>query len=523
MSLTLKIVSYQRNTPSQEECFSSELNRFSVGRGSDNHWTLPDPQRFMSGTHCWFENRNGAWFITDTSTNGVFLNKSDQRMTKNEAVEIRQGDGIRIGDYDLEVEIAPAQAGQGAPGIAQPDFSANPFGSDLQEPASADIMGGIETMEPELEDILGGGEAAPLTPPQGDEPAFFKDVNTPLSEMDNSLLGDSLSIDDLYNLDEDEEEVAPPTLAEKGDQGPVLTHNFDAPETRPATAADTDSKYGLDLSDIPENWDDDSGVVETPVAAKPAVPEPSPPPAKQSPVPPPAQEAAKARPEPTPPSAPAPKPTPARSAAAPVAAGSVVESFARGAGIEPAQLHITDESEFLEELGGLFKIMTEGLMQVIASRNQIKSEFRLEQTMIAPTANNPFKFSASAHEAMTRLFNSGDRAYLSGLEATEEAVDDISAHQMAVVAGTEAALRDILQRFQPEKLEGRFSKNKSSLLGKALPALEKARCWDFYKVLYQEVSEAADDDFQQLFGSEFSNAYESQLERLKLARRESSE
>ncbi len=201
----------------------------------------------------------------------------------------------------------------------------------------------------------------------------------------------------------------------------------------------------------------------------------------------------------------------------------MIESFARGAGIDPAQLRIADENEFLEEIGGLFKIMTEGLMQVIASRNQIKSEFRLEQTMIAPTANNPFKFSASAHEAMTRLFNAGDRAYLSGLAATEEAVDDISAHQMAVVAGTEAALRDILRRFDPEKLEERFSKNKGSFLGKAMPALEKARCWDFYRILYGEISEAADDDFQQLFGSEFSNAYESQLERLKLARRESSE
>lgn len=519
MSITLKIVSYQRNTPSQEESFSSELNRFSVGRGSDNHWTLPDPQRFMSGTHCWFENRNGAWFITDTSTNGVFLNKSDQRMTKNEAVELRQGDGIRIGDYDLEVELGSAMAGQGASGNAQPDFSANPFGSDLQEPESADIMAGSQTMEPELEDILGGGEAAPLSPPQGDEPAFFKDVNTPLSEMDNSLLGDSLSIDDLYNLEEDEEEVAPPTLADQGGQGSSLRQHFDSPETRPATAADTDSKYGLDLSDIPENWDDDSSLLESPEAARPAAAEPAPPPPppQESPVPPPVQEAPKARPMPK------PAPAPARSSATPVAAGSVIESFAKGAGIEPAQLHITDENEFLEELGGLFKIMTEGLMQVIASRNQIKSEFRLEQTMIAPTANNPFKFSASAHEAMTRLFNAGDRAYLSGLEATEEAVDDISAHQMAVVAGTEAALRDILQRFQPEKLEDRFGKNKGSLLGKALPAFEKARCWDFYKVLYQEVSEAADDDFQQLFGSEFSNAYESQLERLKLARRESSE
>ncbi len=214
MSITLKIVSYQRNTPSQEQSFSSELKRFSVGRGPDNHWTLPDPQRFMSGTHCWFENRNETWFITDTSTNGVFLNKSDQRMTKNESVELHQGDSIRIGDYDLEVELAPALTGQADIGSAEPDFSASPFGSDLQDPGLGEIMGGGELPDDELEDIL--GDAAPLTPPQEDDPSFFKDVNTPLSEMDNSLLGDSLSIDDLYNLEEDEEEVA---HAHPGGQG----------------------------------------------------------------------------------------------------------------------------------------------------------------------------------------------------------------------------------------------------------------------------------------------------------------
>jgi len=505
MPITLKIVSYQRNAPGQQESFTSELNRFSVGRGSGNNWTLPDPQKFMSGTHCWFEDRNGSWFITDTSTNGVFLNKSDQRMTKNESVEIHQGDSVRVGDYDLEVELAATTADQADFATAAPDFGANPFGSEPEEQDLEDILPGI-------------GDGVPQTPSQASEPDYFKEVNTPLSHMDNSLLGDSLSIDDLYNLEDEEEEEFPATLGEQGDQGSALRQHYNAPDTKSATAGDQNSKYGLDLDEFPENWDDDSGLLET---SQSATPEPTPPP-------PPRESAAVTTPGPavpTPAPAPAaPKESPATSPpsapAHPVAAGSVIESFAKGAGIDPALLRISDESAFLEELGGLFKVMTEGLMQVIASRSQIKSEFRLEQTMIAPTANNPFKFSASAHEAMTRLFNAGDKAYLSGLVATEEAVDDISAHQMAVVAGTEAALRDILARFKPDKLEDRF--RKPSLLGKAMPVLEKARCWDFYKVLYEEISDAADDDFQQLFGSEFSNAYENQLDRLKLARKDSS-
>jgi len=156
-------------------------------------------------------------------------------------------------------------------------------------------------------------------------------------------------------------------------------------------------------------------------------------------------------------------------------------------------------------------------MQAIAARGQVKSEFRLEQTMIAPTENNPFKFSASAEEALMRLISKKDGAYLSGITAAAEAVDDLNAHQMAVMAGTEAALKSILRRFDPERLEKKFGKKKS----KSPSVLKKAKYWDFYKVRYTEFEEAVDDDFQQLFGAEFSNAYEQQLDRLKLSRKDS--
>ena len=105
MSITLKIVSYQRLTPGQQESFESDLDKFSIGRSPGNHWPLPDPQRFMSGTHCWVENRNGTWMLTDSSTNGVFINGSDQRVTKGDSVELNEGDHIRLGDYELQVNL----------------------------------------------------------------------------------------------------------------------------------------------------------------------------------------------------------------------------------------------------------------------------------------------------------------------------------------------------------------------------------------------------------------------------------
>ena len=123
MSIKLKIISYQRLTPGQQELFQTDLDRFSIGRNPDNGWTLPDPQRFMSGTHCWLENRNGTWFVTDTSTNGVFINGSDLRVPRNDSVELNQSDRIRIGDYELEIDLQASEQ----PSVPAAGTSTDPF------------------------------------------------------------------------------------------------------------------------------------------------------------------------------------------------------------------------------------------------------------------------------------------------------------------------------------------------------------------------------------------------------------
>jgi len=493
MSITLKIISYQRLTPGQQELYQTDLDRFSIGRNPDNHWKLPDPQRFMSGTHCWLENRNGTWFVTDTSTNGVFLNGSDQRLTKNDSVAVNHSDRIRLGDYELEIDLQQGAQVLGNQTDGATDISADPFQDD-----GHDIFATPDVSRPAT-------------------PADQKEVNTPLSQMDSSLLGDSVSINDLYQLDDEaEEKEEPPTLASQGDQAAPLRRHFTAPEVAQVPASSLPDQYAADLDAIPENWDEETGLIKKPVAGKPQDLEPVA--VENIAAPPPAPLAR----EPAPPTSPEPAPTSrVQSSHQPtqrIRADSALSAFAAGAGLDLSQLQVEDEEKFFHDLGVLLQTMTEGLMQAISSRSQVKSEFRLEQTMIAPTENNPFKFSVSAEEAMTRLLNRSDSAYLSGRAAAAEAIDDINAHQMAVMAGTEAALKSILRRFKPAALESRFGAD--SFLSKMLPVLKKARYWAFYKALYDEVSEAADDDFQQYFGTEFSNAYEKQLDRLKISRKE---
>jgi type VI secretion system FHA domain protein len=165
--------------------------------------------------------------------------------------------------------------------------------------------------------------------------------------------------------------------------------------------------------------------------------------------------------------------------------------------------------------------MTEGLMQVLASRRHVKREFRVDETQVETRDNNPLKWAVSVDDALTRLMTSTESAYLRGPEAVAQALNDLNAHQLAALAGTEAALRNILKRFMPKNVESRL--DDGSVLRKFIPGLKKSRLWEVYEAVYNEVSEAADDDFQQLFGSQFRKAYKKQLDQINRLRKESSQ
>ena len=177
-----------------------------------------------------------------------------------------------------------------------------------------------------------------------------------------------------------------------------------------------------------------------------------------------------------------------------------------------------DETAFFEQVGKMMLEFTDGLVQTLSGRTHIKSEFRLDQTMMGPVENNPFKFSTSKSGTLQQILSKSNPAYMSGADAIREGFDDVNAHQMAVVAGMEAALQDILKRFNPKKLETRLESD--SIFDSILPGGKKAKYWDIFKLLFDEIAGEAEDDFQQLFGRKFSRAYEQQLSRLKKSHEE---
>jgi type VI secretion system protein ImpI len=105
MALRLKIVSDNAAAAGEQARWTFGVNGGRIGRNTSNDWVLRDPERFVSGRHAEIEHRGGTWLLRDTSTNGTFVNGSDEALGPDRPHALSHGDRFRIGEYEIEVEI----------------------------------------------------------------------------------------------------------------------------------------------------------------------------------------------------------------------------------------------------------------------------------------------------------------------------------------------------------------------------------------------------------------------------------
>ena len=97
-----------------------------LGRGAENDWVLHDPVRYLSKHHCTIAERSGEWWITDESTNGVFV---DDQAKAARARQLGPAARRQLGTHG---RLSPARSDRGVGrGIAL-------VASDLRPDAPAD-------------------------------------------------------------------------------------------------------------------------------------------------------------------------------------------------------------------------------------------------------------------------------------------------------------------------------------------------------------------------------------------------
>ena len=394
----------------------------TVGRGMNNDWVLPDPERFISTQHFVVRFLNGAFHLEDVSTNGVFLNGATERLRDvADSVVLNTGDQLVVGDYLIVASIVADQS-----------------------------------------------EAVVPTPVQNEPPV----AAPPPVSADPSPPGQQM-LDPLEMLSGKAEPEAPRIPATFDDHAPAVSQHFTPPEA-PAPK---------DHAAIPDDFELTGFSMEG--ASAPADPPLTPPP-QASPEDNPAPTAPPGMPNPFPQTQ-EPQPTQPPQAAGAVSAAPSVD-------------------------GELMTVILQGLMEVLRSRAEIKSQFRVPVTTLKPVENNPLKFSVTVDDAMRHLFGSTDPGFMAPDAAIDEAFQDIKAHQLAMLAGMRAAFTQMLDRFDPDRLERQFGGSAKG--GSFMNLNAKGRNWDLYREMFAEMTRDSEQKFNRLFGDAFAEAYEQQMRNL---------
>ena len=190
---------------------------------------------------------------------------------------------------------------------------------------------------------------------------------------------------------------------------------------------------------------------------------------------------------------------------------ALIQAFLKGAGIEHTGLQADLTPEFMETMGKLVAASVHGTFELLASRAAMKRDVKADVTMIVLRNNNPLKFLSDSETILVHMLRKKMPGFMGPAEAMQDAYEDLQAHQVGMVAGMHAAVDEVLKRFDPALLEKRLKER--TVFDAVLPAHRKARMWDQYTMLFEEIYREAQHDFDALFGKAFVAAYEKEIDR----------
>lgn len=496
----------------------------SLGRGENNTWVLPDPEKFLSSCHCQILSEANSYYIVDVSTNGTFLNGSPEPIGKGVKTLLGDGHYFEMGDYRFSVKYTHELV------------ASSPFDSAPPMPAMDDIFGSVGA-SPAFADPFSTGTSSllsdiPLSPDlENNDPLLALDRVSRTADAD--IFGGQT----LRERVSDIQGVQPFPDVYPGGSGTAGSSLDFSPSMDQHISWPDSSQENL----IPDDWEDDLlGSSPAPYSSpfgtdpRPAqvpvkpVEIPSPPrPVRVSipeAVPPtPVEPAINVQPLVAPPQVNTPVPPVIQPAAAIPAqplsampASRIDHSLITAMGLDASRLSDEQIQEINAMTGELMREIVDGMMQILRSRTSIKNEFRMNVTTIQPVENNPLKFSVGVDDALENMFIKKSNAYKKPVDAFREGFQEIGEHQVAMIAGIRHGFERMMERFNPEILEKNFNKQGK---GGVIPGMQKAKYWSNYSEYYKGFVDNMESSFQHLFGSDFVHAYENQLRKLAAIRK----
>lgn len=465
---------------SQIDTRSLDDGEVRIGRDGNADWTLNDPERGISREHLTIANHGGRLTVRDTSANGVYLGNPRQRIDRDRAVPLDRGEPVHFGNFVLVVEEEDTRVAS-----PPPPPPASPVASPFAAPD------GLE------QDAAGSRRAHPFASALKPDP-FAVDA-TPVGDGSDSwdhrrehAAGDWDAVAPHRRVDHEALIGSPREWSEPAPVStPAAGYGFDAPFARPIMETPSADAGGLQ---IPSDWlkaEAETEELAVPIAPIEVAPIVS---AAVGPLP----VAAVADPIIT------PLASQPGSTSAPASDEGLFEHFCAGAGLSPAAFAGEDRAAMMERLGAIYRQAMLGVADLMQERTALRNEYRMLRTTVRPEGNNPFKWVPPQRIAV-ELLRSEDGGYLTGERALNEALRDVKAHLLCMLAGMRQALTATFDALSPDAVEKRIAGR-----GYLMKAQRDAAAWTEYVALASELKDEAEDRADGLINRAFRAGYETQ-------------
>lgn len=533
----------------------------SVGRGSGCNWRLPDPTHTLSGHHALIAFNGLGFTITDTSTNGVYINTVDAPLGRGSTAPLADRDTLYMANYIISVMIKndPVEERQqlGLTGskavplartmrtLPSPSLTeepatatrptAGPLGCDANLPLDPLMVIGprrssytAAKWEPQaphprsvLVDEALSNDVGSVDPALADLPGRPSSAATTTVPSSRAQSGSFRSIQ-LWSVEAPFVEPSrPPPSAPSDGSGapsngpsvPIIPEDLDLSDLLPATASRGMSSAPLLRTEARVDEPSEAlRIARTPLAPPPAIdlgrlqdPGTASPPADKRELDslPSLKEAAAPRSIGASEVSNAPT-----SGAAPLPAASPsdtdeLQAFWNALDFDPDLVPAAQRREFFAELGRAIAEMANGLHSILAAWAMVKDECQIGPAVTRAGNDNALQFTKSSHALREALAK--DHGFLLLSRSVRAGFDDIKAHEVAAIAAMRGAVSNVLTHMSPQRIESDGAN--SGLFG---ARINKARLWDRFVELHASMVSDIDRTARSYIAEEFTRSYESQ-------------
>jgi type VI secretion system protein len=461
MAIKLRVISDQYRDLGENRSRVFGVNGGSVGRAPDNDWVLPDSRRVVSGHHFQVQFQSGKYWLVDISTNGVFVNDAEDPASALGRVEMRDGDRLRLGEYEILVSVD-----------SRVDFL----------PTAGDEHSAAKHMDSDIGHSLDLNSL--FTPREVDESGSISVRNAFGVRLNSAARANHVAALQSPAEEPAEKIPEPPEFERTGRIEPfVAARAMPAPQVAAAVDAAAALRDPAAVQGTPE-WALSTRQITREELADALARRKSRVDARERSVP--FHQQASTW-------------TDLRSA---------VHAFCRGAGIDPASL--TPEAQAMLPLvaGQLLREAIVGLNDIALARSSGALGAAVAALPAAAgSSSNPLRSSTSIEQALQRLLESHGRLYAGPVDSLRDVLQDTRDHEAALTAAMRVGLDTLLGQLSPANVADQFEQGRARVLAPGQDP--RPKYWEHYSEFYRLLTQQAGADelprsFTEAYGQEYA-------------------